>query len=108
MTTNTPENFKLVTCDVRDGSLISQHPPRIAGVEWIEIPDNRREAGRYYQTVVAGRVPESECEDLPGHCSVDNRFIHVTGLNVTYQEGKEVLEVCHQKFEGDLIQSDIY
>jgi hypothetical protein len=108
MTTNTPENFKLVTCDVRDGSLISQHPPRVAGVEWIEIPGTRREAGRYYQAVFAGRVPESECEDLPGHCSVDNRFVHVTNLNTDYHDGYEALEVYHQEFEGDLIKLTIY
>jgi hypothetical protein len=108
MNANTVEDFKLVVCTVKDGSLISQHTPNIAGVEWIEIPGTRREAGRYYQAVFAGRVPESECEDLPGHCSVDNRFVHVTNLNVTYQDGDEVLEVCHQDFEGDLIQSAIY
>jgi hypothetical protein len=108
MNANTVEDFKLVVCDVRDGSLISQHPPRISGVDWLEIPGTRREAGRYYQAVFAGRVPESECEDLPGHCSVVNRFVHVTRLNVTYQEGMEVLEVCHQEFEGDRINAENY
>jgi hypothetical protein len=108
MNTTAVEDFKLVVCDVRDGSLISQHTPNISGVDWVEIPGTRTEAGRYYQAVFAGRVPESECQDLPEHCSIDNRFVHVTKLNVNYQNGDEVLEVCHQEAEGHSIQAEIY
>lgn len=93
------QNFKLVVCDVRDGNLVSQAEPTIPGVEWVEIPDTRIEAGSYYQTLLAGRVPESECKNLLEHCSVDTRFVHVTKLDVNCQDGKRVLDVYYQEEE---------
>lgn len=102
------EDFKLVICNVRDGSSVSQHTPNVPGVDWVEIPRTRIEAGRRYQVAFAGRVPESECQDLPGHCSVCSRFVHVTKLNIGYQDGDEVLEVFHQEAEGHLIQAAIF
>lgn len=98
------EDTKLVVCDVRDGSLISQRTPSIAGVQWIEVPGSRTEAGSYFQYVAVGCVPEPECLALPDHCSVDSRFVHVTKLNI---QGED-LEVCHQDAEGHPIQATTY
>jgi hypothetical protein len=98
------EDVKLVICDVRDGSLISQHPPTIPEIEWLEIPGSRTEAGSYFQHLAAARIPESQCLGLPEHCSVDHRFAHVTRLNVH----GEVFEVCYQDAEGHPIKATAY
>jgi hypothetical protein len=108
MNTTAVEDFKLVVCDVRDGSLISQLTPNIPGVDWVEIPKTRTEAGIYYRALFAGRVPESKCQDLPKHCRINKRFVHVTKLNTNFQDGEEVLEVCYQRGEGQLIETAIY
>ena len=99
--------YKLVICDVRDDSLISQHTPDL-GVDWLEVPGTRQTAGQYYQADFAARVPSSRVEHLPEHCYVDDRFIHVTKLNVTYCAGEEVLEVCYQEEEGLPIQAQVF
>lgn len=102
------ENFKLVVCDVRDGSLISQHAPNIPGADWVEIPGTRQEAGSYYQADFAARIPESLTQALPEHCFVEARFAHVTKLNLTWANGQQILEVCYQDAEGLSIESESY
>jgi hypothetical protein len=108
----TVENLKLVVCDFRDGYLIFDHTPSIEGANWIEVPGTRTEAGGIIQATFVAIVPESKCQDLPKHCSVDSRFVHVTKLStINYQydeEVLEVLEICHQEAEGSLIQAEIY
>ena len=98
------ENVKLVVCDVRDGQLTSQHSPVIPGIEWLEIPSTRTEAGSYFQYVAAARIPESQCLGLPEHCRIVDDFEHVTKLNI---QGED-LEVCYQDAEGHPIQSTIW
>lgn len=99
------ENHKLVVCDVRCGSL---NEPKLDGVEWVEIPGTRQTAGAYSQAGYAARVPESMCDNLPEHCSVQQGYEHVTKLNVTVHYGEDVLEVCFQEAEGHPIKTEIW
>jgi hypothetical protein len=95
------EKMKVVVCDVRHGQLI--HSPVIPGIEWLEIPSTRTEAGSYFQYLSAARIPESQCLGLPEHCRVAD-FEHVVSLNI---QGED-LEVCYQDAEGHPIQSTIW
>lgn len=59
-----------IIADIRDGSLISQHPDReverLLGrqLDWEEVPDTRRSAGSYYQCDVFGYITPEEAEIL--------------------------------------------
>jgi|LakMenE01Jun11ns_1017448.scaffolds.fasta_scaffold9240097_2 hypothetical protein len=98
---------KLVICDVRNGSIISQNLPKISGIEWIEIPGTRYDIGSYFQADFAGIVPDYQCLTLPEYCYIDDRFNHVTRINIQGQSG-EILEICYQDIEGYPIQVTTY
>jgi hypothetical protein len=89
-------NKKLVICTVREGSLVSEGLPTHITDEWVEIPGTRETAGSYYQADYAARISEELIPHLPDNCHVDERFEHVTKLNLTHHMGQDVLEVCHQ------------
>jgi len=96
-------NWKLVICSIKDGSLITQQPPYIPGVKWLEVPGTRVEAGSYFQCLNAARVCETDCHALPDHCFIEG-YPHVTKLNLVGAG----LEVCWQQAEGHKISASIY
>lgn len=102
------EVFKLVICDVREGSLILQSLPKLEGIEWIEVPNTRIDIGSYSQSDYAARMPERLTRSLPDNCFIADKFFHVTTIHVVWDNGEEKLEVCYQQFEGGSIERFFY
>jgi hypothetical protein len=88
--------------------MISQHTPNIPDVEWVEIPNTRRENGSCYQADFAARVPQRIAEDLPDYCYIVPRYQHVTRVHRTWSYGREILEICHQREEGHPIECSVF